>query len=113
MSGAACLIDLSSDSEPALILMGDGDDAIRVYDRVGSTRFAEISSTVTGIHLAGTGLACAVGDFDNDGLPDLALAATGLDGRDRIALYRNLGNRTNSKMSLPPLASRPPAIPPA
>ncbi len=92
MSGAACLIDLSSNSEPALVLMGKGDDAIRVYDRVGSTRFAEVSSTLTGIHLAGTGLACAVGDFDNDGLPDLALAVTSPDGQDHIALYRNLGN---------------------
>jgi tetratricopeptide (TPR) repeat protein len=92
MSGAACLMDLSSDSEPALILMGRGDAAIRVYDRVGSTRFAEVPSTLTGIRLAGTGLACAVGDFDNDGLPDLALAVTNPDGQDRIALYRNLGN---------------------
>jgi len=92
MSGAACLMDLSSDSEPALILMGKGDAAIRVYDRVGSTRFAEVPSNVTGIHLAGTGLACAVGDFDNDGLEDLALAVTSPDGQDRIALYRNLGN---------------------
>ena len=55
------------------------------------TRFAEVPSSVTGIHLAGTGLACAVGDFDNDGLPDLALAVTSPDGQDRIALYRNLG----------------------
>jgi tetratricopeptide (TPR) repeat protein len=92
MSGAACLIDLSSDNGPALIVMGKGDDAIRVFSRVGSTQFSEVSSTLTGIHLAGTGLACAVGDFDNDGLPDLALAVTGLDGQDRIALYRNLGN---------------------
>ena len=87
------LMDLSSDSEPALILMGEeGDDAIRVVDRVGSTRFAEVPANVTGIHLAGTGLACAVGDFDNDGLEDLALAVTSPDGQDRIALYRNLGN---------------------
>jgi tetratricopeptide (TPR) repeat protein len=92
MTGAACLIGLSSDSEPGLILMGKGDEAIRVYDRVGSTRFAEVPSTITGIHLAGTGLACAVGDFDNDGLPDLALAVTNPDGQDRIALYHNLGN---------------------
>jgi tetratricopeptide (TPR) repeat protein len=92
MSGSACLIDLSSKGGPALLLMGKGDDAIRVYDRAGSTRFAEVPSTITGIHLAGTGLACAVGDFDNDGLPDLALAVTRPDGQDRIALYRNLGN---------------------
>jgi len=92
MSGAACLMDLSSDTEPALIVMGKGDDAIRVYNRVGSSRFAEVPSSVTGIRLAGTGLACAVGDFDNDGFPDLALAVTGPDGQDRIVLYRNLGN---------------------
>ena len=92
MSGSVCLVDLPSDNEPALILMGKGDDAIRVYGRVGSTRFAEVPSSLTGIHLAGTGLACAVGDFDNDGLPDLALAVTNPDGQDRIALYRNLGN---------------------
>jgi len=92
MSGAACLIDLSSDSEPALVLMGKGDDAIRVYDRADTTRFAEVPPSLTGIHLAGTGLACAVGDFDNDGLPDLAIAVTSPDGQDRIALYRNLGN---------------------
>ncbi len=92
MSGAACLINLSSEDEPALILMGNGSDAIRVYDRVGSSRFAEMPSTVTGIQLAGTGLACAVGDFDNDGLPDLAVAVRGPDGKDRIVLYRNLGS---------------------
>jgi tetratricopeptide (TPR) repeat protein len=92
VSGSACLVNLSSNSEPALILMGKGEDAIRIYDRVGSSRLAELPSTVTGIHLAGAGLACAVGDFDNDGLPDLALALTSPDGRDRIALYRNLGN---------------------
>ncbi len=92
MSGAACLMDLSSNSEPALVLMGKGDNAIRLYGREGSTRFAEIPSTTTGIHFAGTGLACAVGDFDNDGLPDLALAVISPDGQNHIELYRNLGN---------------------
>jgi len=92
MSGSACLMDLSSNSEPALVLMGKGDEAIRLYDRVGSTRLAEVPSSVTGIRLAGTGLACAVGDFDNDGLPDLVLAVTSPEGQDRIALFRNLGN---------------------
>ena len=93
ITGSACLIDLSSDDQPALVLMSQGDDAVRLYDRNGSTRFAELPSSQTGIHLSGTGLACAVGDFDNHGLPDLALAVTGPDGQDRIVLYRNLGNR--------------------
>jgi Flp pilus assembly protein TadD len=91
MSGSACLIDLSPDSEPALVLMSKGDDALRLYDRNGSSRFAQVPASQTGIHLSGTGLACAVGDFDNDGLPDLALAVTGADGQDHIVLYRNLG----------------------
>jgi tetratricopeptide (TPR) repeat protein len=93
MSGAACLINLSANDEPALVTMSKGEDAIRLYDRAGTTRFAELDSARTGIHIAGTGLACAVGDFDNDGLPDLAVAVIGPDGQDRIVLYRNLGDR--------------------
>jgi tetratricopeptide (TPR) repeat protein len=92
VSGAACLIDLSKTDEPALIVMGKGEEAVRVYDRRGSTRFALIPSSTTGIHLAGIGLACAVGDFDNDGLTDVAFAIMGSDGHDLIALYRNLGD---------------------
>jgi tetratricopeptide (TPR) repeat protein len=91
-TGSACLIDLSSNDEPALVLLGKGDDAVRLYDRDGSARFTLIPSSKTGIHLSGTGLACAVGDYDNDGLPDLALAVTSPEGQDRIVLYRNLGN---------------------
>ncbi len=90
--GAACLIDLSGKEEPALLVLGAGDDAVHLYDRVGTTRFAELPSASTGLHIPGTGIACAVGDFDNDGLPDLALAVTSPDGQDRILLYRNLGS---------------------
>ncbi len=92
MGGGACLINLSSDDEPALVLMASGNDAVRLYGRDGSTRFTEIAASKTGIHVAGTGLACAVGDFDNDGLSDLALAVTGPDGQDHVVLYRNLGS---------------------
>jgi cytochrome c-type biogenesis protein CcmH/NrfG len=92
LSGSACLIDLSTADEPALVVMGKGENAVRLYDRQGSARFAAIPSSTTGIHVAGTGLACAVGDFDNDGLPDLAFAIRGDDGQDRVVLYRNLGD---------------------
>jgi len=92
MSGSACLINLSPDNEPALVLMGKGEDAVRLYGHRGSARFAVVPNSDTGLHLSGTGLACAIGDFDNDGLPDLALAVTSADGQDRIVLYRNLGS---------------------
>ena len=92
VSGAACLIDLSSDGEPALVVMGAGEDAVHLYDRAGTTRFAELPVTQTGIHVSGMGLACAVGDYDNDGLPDLALAVAAPDGQNLVLLYRNLGN---------------------
>src|SRR5690242_7737807 len=41
----------------------------------------------TRILLAGKGVACAVGDYDNDELPDLAITT-----EDRIALFHNLGH---------------------
>ena len=91
LRGAACLIDLSTTGEAALVVAGEGDEAFRLYGRDGANRFSLIPSLKTGIHLSGTGLACAVGDFDNDGLPDLAFAIHGMDGRDHLALYRNLG----------------------
>ena len=91
-TSTACLIALSSDTQPALVLLTAGDDAVHLYDRMGDTRFAELPATQTGLHIPGHGLACAVGDYDNDGLPDLALAVTAPDGHDRILLYRNLGN---------------------
>ena len=40
----------------------------------------------TGLDASGTGIACAVGDFDNDGRDDLAVALS-----DRVLLFRNLG----------------------
>jgi thioredoxin-like negative regulator of GroEL len=89
--GSACLINLSGSDEAALLVLGSGDDAVQLFDRVGTTRFEKLPSAQTGLQIPGTGIACAVGDFDNDGLPDLALAITSPDGKDRILLYRNLG----------------------
>jgi tetratricopeptide (TPR) repeat protein len=89
--GSACLIDLSTNDQPALLLLSSGTSAVHLYDRSGTTRFAELPAAQTGLSIPGTGLACAVGDFDNDGLPDLALAITTPDHHDRILLFRNLG----------------------
>ena len=40
----------------------------------------------TGLDASGAGISCAVGDFDNDGRNDLAVALS-----DRVLLFRNLG----------------------
>ncbi|HTF62435.1 MAG TPA: VCBS repeat-containing protein, partial [Edaphobacter sp.] len=46
-----------------------------------------IDAKKIGLAIPGKGIACAVGDYDNDGLPDVAVALEG-----RIAILRNLGH---------------------
>jgi tetratricopeptide (TPR) repeat protein len=78
--GGACLIGTH------LLLMASGEDAIRTYAQSGSGSFALVSSAQTGLAASGTGVACTVGDFDNDGLPDVAVAMS-----DRVLLFKNHG----------------------
>ena len=54
-----------------LVVLSSGDDAVKLMKQNG-TSFEAISSAKTGIHVSGHAVACAVGDFDNDGAPDLA-----------------------------------------
>ena len=89
--GSACLMPLSAKDDVALVVMSSGDDAVRFYGRAGQTRFAEIPASQSGLHAAGVGLACAVGDYDNDGLPDLAVAVRSGDAHDQVLLFHNLG----------------------
>jgi Flp pilus assembly protein TadD len=89
--GGGCLIDTDGKGAKTLILMGHGDVAVRVYrvhDSAGEhdASFDLVPATEMGLGVRGEGVACAVGDFDNDGLPDLALAMS-----DRVLLFRNAG----------------------
>jgi len=91
-AGAACLIDLTAkDGANALTvaLLGSGEHAIQLFR---PTAKALVPLANTGLDASGTGIACAVGDYDNDGLPDIALALTRPDGAPAILLYRNLGD---------------------
>src|SRR6185437_7131637 len=84
--GGACMMDLFGDGKIGLISLGDGTHAIHAYRNLGG-RFEEVPASQTGLDVSGDAIACTVGDFDNDGLPDLAISL-----RDRVVLFRNLGH---------------------
>ena len=83
--GGACLIAPAGE-QTYLLVMASGQDAIRTYAKSGSGSFTLTPSAQTGLVASGTGVACTVGDFDNDGLPDVAVAMS-----DRVLLFKNHG----------------------
>jgi len=85
--GGMCMMDVNGDGRNDLILLESGDHAMRVFLDEGKGRFKEAPAAEFGLDLKGSGVSCAVGDFDNDGRPDLAVALA-----DRIVLYRNVSN---------------------
>ena len=89
--GGACMLRPEPGGPLYLIVPGQGTSAIRVYRNTvrspGNSRLEEVSAARMGLLASGNGVSCAVGDFDNDNLPDLAVAFT-----DRVVLFRNLGH---------------------
>src|ERR1700722_6242207 len=83
--GGACLITAAGETS-YLLVMASGTDAIRTYTKSGPGSFALVPSAQTGLVAGGTGVACTVGDFDNDGLPDVAVAMS-----DRVLVFKNHG----------------------
>src|SRR5271157_680364 len=84
--GGICMLDVAGDGRFDLVVMGDGEHAIRVYHDLGDGRWTELLPQQTGLDASGTGISCAVGDFDSDGRNDLAVALS-----DRVLLFRNVG----------------------
>jgi tetratricopeptide (TPR) repeat protein len=85
-TGGACMMDVTGDGHMDLVLMQSGPQAIRVLHAKGDGTFEDWDATAAGLKASGHGVACAVGDYDADGLNDLAVA---LD--DQVLLFRNLG----------------------
>ena len=85
-SGGACVVDLTGDGGKDILTMAQGDGVHAFH--LGSNGVLEpIAAEKSGLRMQGDGVSCAVGDFDNDGLPDLALALS-----DRVLLFHNLGH---------------------
>jgi tetratricopeptide (TPR) repeat protein len=86
-SGGACMMDVDGDGIYDLVLMQSGPSAIRVLRNRGEGSFEPFAADKAGLTMSGHAVSCAVGDFDGDGLSDLAVAMD-----DRLALFRNLGH---------------------
>jgi tetratricopeptide (TPR) repeat protein len=85
-TGGACMMDVTGDGHMDLVLMESGPQAIRVLHAHGDGTFEEWDAAAAGLKASGHAVACAVGDYDGDGVNDLAVA---LD--NGVALFRNLG----------------------
>ena len=83
----ACIFDVEGNGHKAVVSLGSGENAIHVYRITAAGHTEEISAKETGLAIAGQGISCAVGDYDNDGLPDLAVAMN-----DRVEVFHNLGH---------------------
>jgi Flp pilus assembly protein TadD len=83
---AACLIDVEGEGRFSLLMMESGTSAVRMFRNMGTGGFELVAPAQTGLEVKGDGIACAVGDFDNDGLSDVAIAMS-----DRVLLFRNIG----------------------
>jgi tetratricopeptide (TPR) repeat protein len=101
-TAGACIFDVEGNGRKAIVALGSGENAIHVYRITAAGSTEEISVQQTGLAIAGQGIACAVGDYDNDGLPDLAVAM-----KDRVEIFHNLGHgkfaNTTAELGIRPL----------
>ena len=85
-TGGACMLDVTGSGQMDLVLMQSGEQAVGVFHRREDGTFVPIDAAEAGLKVSGHAVACAVGDYDGDGLNDLAVA---LD--DKVLIFRNLG----------------------
>ncbi|HEY3628233.1 MAG TPA: FG-GAP-like repeat-containing protein [Terracidiphilus sp.] len=85
-TGGACMLDVTGSGQMDLVLMQSGEQAIGVLHGGDGGGFQPIDAAAAGLKASGKAVACAVGDYDGDGLNDLAVA---LD--DKVLLFHNLG----------------------
>jgi Flp pilus assembly protein TadD len=86
-NGGACMMDTTGSGQMDLVLMQSGAQTIAVVHRLGDGSFEELNAQAMGLKATGHAVACAVGDYDGDGLNDLAVATD-----DGVLLFRNLGH---------------------
>lgn len=86
LGGGICVLDVNGDSRPDLIVLGDGP-TLQVLLNKGNGRFETAPAESFGLVAKGRAVSCAVGDYDNDKLPDLVVAF-----QDGLVLFKNEGH---------------------
>jgi len=95
MGGGVALFDCDNDGKLDIVTVTDstidrylngGDLMVTLYHQGADLRFSDITETA-GLTVKGWGMGVEVGDYDNDGLPDIYVTGYG-----RNVLYHNLGH---------------------
>lgn len=89
LGSGACVFDYDGDGRPDVFLINsDRRGHPALYRNAGKGKFTDVTKAA-GLDFQGEGMGCAVGDYDNDGHPDLAVTSG-----DGIMLFHNEGNGT-------------------
>ena len=89
LGSGACVFDYDGDGKPDIFLVNaDGKGAAALLRNAGHGKFEDVTKAAK-LQFLGEGTGCAVGDYDNDGHPDLVVSSG-----DGITLFHNEGDGT-------------------